>query len=284
MSEQTDIGFADSTVNPLVGCDGCPLWVPTKPTKEQHCYAALQVERRGYRADGSKVNGWPQRFNEPEYYPHRMEQALKWKDLTGTERKDKPWLNGMPRIIFVNDLGDTFTPSAPTLPGPDAFWLNHWLAVWLRRMKESPHIWLIFTKQAKRMRQFFDCMDCPPNVWLVVSAIDQAMADRNIPELLATKCTVRGVSAEPLLSPITFHCAHGFCQCDTPKLSLCIVGGESGPNRRDCGVDAIVSVARQCGVAGVPVFVKQASAFKPGTQGSIPDEIWKLKEFPTTPR
>jgi hypothetical protein len=48
----------------------------------------------------------------------------------------------------------------------------------------------------------------------------------------------------------------------------------------DCGVDAIVSVAEQCQAAGVPVFVKQDCAAKPGQQGRIPDNIWKLKEFP----
>ncbi len=43
-----------------------------------------------------------------------------------------------------------------------------------------------------------------PNVWLGVSAEDQATADARIPELLATPAAVRFVSAEPLLGAIDF--------------------------------------------------------------------------------
>jgi hypothetical protein len=44
-------------------------------------------------------------------------------------------------------------------------------------------------------------------------------------------------------------------------------------------VDAIVSVAEQCQAAGVPVFVKQDCAAKPGQQCRIPAAIWNLKQF-----
>lgn len=63
-------------------------------------------------------------------------------------------------------------------------------------------------------------------------------------------------------------------------INFVIVGGESGPKRRDCGWQAIRDVAKQCVAAGVPVFVKQDCAFKPGQQGRLPDEIWQLKQFP----
>ena len=44
-----------------------------------------------------------------------------------------------------------------------------------------------------------------PNVWLGVSAEDQATADRRIPDLMYTPAAVRFVSAEPLLGPIDFE-------------------------------------------------------------------------------
>jgi protein gp37 len=59
-----------------------------------------------------------------------------------------------------------------------------------------------------------------------------------------------------------------------------IVGGESGPNRRDCTAGAIEHVAGQCAAANVPVYVKQDCAMNPGQQGRISDEIWSLKQFP----
>lgn len=59
-----------------------------------------------------------------------------------------------------------------------------------------------------------------------------------------------------------------------------IVGGESGPKRRDCGVEAICDLARQASTAGIPTFVKQDCALRPGQQGRIPDDVWALKQFP----
>jgi hypothetical protein len=40
-------------------------------------------------------------------------------------------------------------------------------------------------------------------------------------------------------------------------LDWVIVGGESGPSARPCSVEWMRSVAHQCHVAGVPIFVKQ---------------------------
>lgn len=35
-----------------------------------------------------------------------MERASRWTALTGAKRRDKPWLNGLPRLIFVSDVSD----------------------------------------------------------------------------------------------------------------------------------------------------------------------------------
>lgn len=111
----------------------------------------------------------------------------------------------------------------------------------------------------------------PNNIWIGVSVENQKTADERIPEILKIPAKVRFLSAEPLLEPfnITLY-----------RVSWVIVGGESGPHHRDCGVEAIVDVAAQCVAANVPVYVKQDCALKPGQQGRIPEEIWSLKEFP----
>jgi hypothetical protein len=68
-----------------------------------------------------------------------------------------------------------------------------------------------------------------------------------------------------------------------PTIDWVIIGGESGPGRRPCEVEWFRSIAEQCRAAGVPVFVKQDSGFKPGMRGRLPDELWSLKEFPASP-
>jgi protein gp37 len=136
----------------------------------------------------------------------------------------------------------------------------NWLGEWTRRTPSNP----------------------PSNIWLGVSVENQEAADRRIPELLKIPAKVRFLSVEPLLEEVNLE--HWLIEGGGGGIDWCIVGGESGPNRRDCGVDAIVSVAEQCQADGVPVFVKQDCAAKPGQQGRIPDNIWRLKEFPTTPR
>ena len=120
MGQTTKIEWCDSTLNLLVGCSGCELF-------PDHCYAAELVGRYA----GQK--GWPADFTKPELFLDRLNMALRWPDLSGVERPDKPWLDGRPRMIFVNDLGDTFSP-AVRVDQLDAL-----VPVFLA-MAESPHI------------------------------------------------------------------------------------------------------------------------------------------------
>ena len=137
----------------------------------------------------------------------------------------------------------------------------------------------------------------PQNVWLGVSCEDQKAADERIPLLLQIPAAVRFVSAEPLLGPIDFERSRYGMQCNwltgeewspalarggdrSKALSWVIVGGESGPKRRECEVEWIASIADQCRAANVPVFVKQDSGPRDGMQGRIPDDLWSLKQFP----
>ena len=185
-----------------------------------------------------------------------------------------------------------------------ALWLNDWLP------KPAVEGIYMFGKQATTSWPSREG-NPPAHVWGLVSVENQKYADERIPLLLRTPFAVRGVSVEPLLEAIHLpiptgastanpHFPDGFnkwskerredwfksmaraiyiARCEIP-FNWVIVGGESGPNRRDCGVEAIVSVAEQCRAAGVPCYVKQASAMKPGQQGDIPSHIWALKQFP----
>ncbi len=139
-----------------------------------------------------------------------------------------------------------------------------------------------------------DCLEAwnvgnaPENLWLGVSVENQAMADLRIPQLMAIPAAVRFLSCEPLLEAVDLNAAIVSGQlvyatkreADSHLLHWVIVGGESGKDRRDCGVEAICSVAAQCCDFGVPVYVKQDCAFKSGEQGRLSNTIWALKQFP----
>lgn len=89
------------------------------------------------------------------------------------------------------------------------------------------------------------------NLWIGVSVEDQARADERIPLLRQTPAAVRWLSVEPLLERV---------ELDLHGIDWVVVGGESGPGARQCNVDWIRDVVRQCRLAHVPLFVKQLGA------------------------
>jgi protein gp37 len=152
MGANTKIPWCDSTINPIVGCDGCELHRAGQPGS--HCYAAGLVRRYAGLA------GWLASFDRPEFFAGRIEKACNWPDLTGKKRAEKPWLNGFPRLIFVCDLADPFTEGVD----PES-----WLTPALPRMAESPHIFLLLTKRGRRMSDYFERYPVPRNFWLGVT-------------------------------------------------------------------------------------------------------------------
>lgn len=185
MGKHTKIEYSDSMVNIAPFCPGCELF--HKDPAKNHCYAATLVNR--YKG----LKGWPKDFNRPAYFLERVEKALSWSDLTGTDRSDKPWLNGYPRIIFVNALGDGFSHIAD----PDI-----WLTPFIEKMRQSPHIWLILTKWPHIMREYFDGYEpgVPHNFWLGTTVTGSRTVWRLDPLLRIRGRFVRWASFEPLLN------------------------------------------------------------------------------------
>jgi protein gp37 len=263
MGAKTNIDWCDSTINPVMGCDGCELHGPA--CELDSCYAAALVGRY------AGLPGWPKSFDKPEFFEGRIEKACRWSDLTGTERKDKPWLNGYPRTIFLCDLADPFTESAP----------QYWLGPYLARMARAPHIWIICTKRPARMRQFFERWGCPPNFWLLTTVTSLATVGR-IEELLRIPdATVRGVSLEPLLCPLDLRHINlrgdlldalygevyseesGCIRELLPWLAWVIVGGESGAGARHMQPHWAAEIREDCWATGTAFFMKQMAGRKP---------------------
>lgn len=109
-----------------------------------------------------------------------------------------------------------------------------------------------------------------PNVWLGVSVEDQDAADERIPELLGTPASTRFLSLEPLLGPVDLTRIGSYNgtplsaleevvgYVNRPAIDLAIVGCESGPGARPCGVELIRALRDQCIAARVAFFLKQA--------------------------
>jgi protein gp37 len=115
-----------------------------------------------------------------------------------------------------------------------------------------------------------------PNVWLGITVVDQAEADRDVPKLLAlNEGAVRWLSIEPLLGPIdltsitndngeTWNALEQVEADDALAEGACggvvnwvIVGGESGPGARPMNPQWVRSLRDQCARYDVPFHFKQ---------------------------
>lgn len=243
MGIKTEIGWCDSTVNELVGCDGCELHRQGAP--ESHCYAA------GLCGRYAGLPGWPASFDTPTIMPGRLAKAIKWPDLTGKAREGKPWLNGYPRIIFVSDLSDPFTESVD----PEA-----WLTPLLPAMADSPHVYILLTKRGRRSLEYWRRNPIPRNVWPGVSVTGPETAVRLEALMKIPGASVRLASMEPLL---------GMPVRGLGTLDWVICGGESGPGARPMAAEWARSLRDQCLARSVAFFFKQWGEWAPAQLETI---------------
>lgn len=234
MGIETLIEYCDSTANIAVGCDGCELYDPKHP-ESATCYAFELVSRY------AGLKGWPAAFDKPTIFAERMKLLTKWSDLTGKDRPNKPWLNGMPRIVFFNDLGDTFTKSLPEL----------WLLDYVPLMMRTLHIYLIFTKLPKRAKFFYRTLgSVPANFWPIVSITSQETAFRLLQHAEIDSPHL-GLSIEPVLGPIKLD------QDALKRISWAALGSESGSKARLTEHTWVEDLVAQLQEADVKIFYKQ---------------------------
>jgi protein gp37 len=166
----------------------------------------------------------------------------------------------------------------------------------------SQHTFLVLTKRPERMHDYIHAPHTNnvvlkhfkrkpdrgertwplPNVWIGVTAENQARADERIPILLETPAAVRFVSCEPLLGPIDLGkwlecptCAESGeiynpiedafedCPAHFSPLHWIIAGGETGRGARPMHPDWVRNLRDQCQVAGVPFFFKSWGEWAP---------------------
>jgi protein gp37 len=243
MSISTKIQWVDSTCNPTMGCEGCELWNPKARVKK--CYAGTLHTRFG-----GVTKGYSPTFEELTFYPGRMAEAAGWPDLVEKMRQDKPWLNGLPRLIFVSDMSDALSAVVPF------DFLETEVVRAVVSLNGQRHHWLWLTKRPDRMAKFCDWLKgkgipWPTNLWAGTSVTSQATTSR-IEHLLRVgdKMTIRFLSVEPQHEPIDF----GDVLC---RLDWVIQGGESGRGAEPFHLEWAVDVIQRCEKAGVAYFLKQ---------------------------
>lgn len=279
MSVKTKIQWCDSTCNPTMGCEGCELWTP----KVRKCYAGTLHIRFG-----GSTHGYSPNFETLTYWPGRMEEATRWRDLTGTVRKDKPWLNGLPRLIFVSDMSDALSADVPF-----DFLEREVISNVVSPLGER-HRWLWLTKRPDRMAKFSAWLGersvpWPDNLWAGTSITTQVTTSR-VKHLLRVgdASTIRFLSVEPQHQRIELSAW-------LPRLNWVIQGGESGRQAVPFDLAWAHDLLQQCRAAGVAYFLKQLGT-KPihlGKSLSLSDNHagdwneWptslKVRQFPIRP-
>lgn len=275
MAKDTKISWARSTFNCWVGCTkvgpGC-----------DSCYAEALDKRHRWGGATHWGDDKPRHRTSASYW----KQPLQWEKRAAAG--DRPWR------VFCASLADVFDNQVP------ASWrLNLWNLI-----AETPHLsWLVVTKRignvAKMVPLHWTHKEFPAHVRILITVVNQEEAERDIPKLLALNCR-NGVSYEPALGPVDWrpHLAPRYHDATGPKRAIewLIVGGESTqgagkarPFVLGWGKDTI----RQCRVAGVPVFFKQAGSNAVNREGAQhpfkdrsgadptewPDEL-RVQEFP----
>lgn len=275
MGRETNIGWCDSTINPTSGCDGCELW----SVKSRACYAGTLHEARLAK---SLPGLYDEDFLKVRLIPGRMARSASWSDLSGVPRPGKTWLDGLPRCIFVGDMGDIFSAAVP-----DDYLRREVFDV-IASNQGSRHIYMVLTKRPDRLADLSEKWGgLPGNVVAMTTITSQRTADVRIPHLLRVRARWRAISAEPLLGPVDLskwlvcaNCAdecgphrdhprpvalRDVIHCGNPRLDWVIVGGESGSNAHPIHPQWARSMRDSCAAAGVPYFFKQWGAYEPVT-------------------
>ncbi len=270
--KDSKIGWTDDTYTPIVVAKGHDNPDTGYVSGGTYCVKLSPGCKWCY---AEKVNQWVGRMQDytPLDYKHMKEPPvleLKEGMINGWAKKKKHKKN------FVSSMTDVF----------GEFVKPEWVFQILDAMVAAPkQVFQVCTKRAKGMRLLVDeyCklrgIDMlPKNIWLIISTEDQATFNERVPELLRSKCQVRGLSCEPLLAPLLFYIdapddddagASRICTLsgrrtdmgrpcwDTGKIDWVIIGGESGKEARLINPDWVSDIITQCLKEKVPVFFKQ---------------------------
>lgn len=234
MSDRSAIEWTDATWNPVTGC------TEVSPGCD-HCYARTFSERFRGVQDHPFEQGFDLRLR-----PERLEVPFKWR---------------RPRRVFVNSMSDLFHRDVPDeyiMKVFDVMKRAHW------------HIFQVLTKRSGRLLRLSKRLPTARNIWLGVSIELNSYAWR-ADQLRETRASIRFISAEPLLGPLS--------DVSLESIHWVITGGESGPRFRPCDVQWVRELRDRCIAGRVAFFHKQWGGRTPKAGGRVLDgRTWD--EFP----
>lgn len=245
MANNSHIEWTDTTWNPLAGCTraspGC-----------DNCYAAVMALRLEAMAladiEAGRDSGAKRKYIGVAKRTASGRVAFNGAINLDEAALDEPRTWRKPRRVFVNSMSDLFHD------GVDPGFVYQVFKV----MAETPqHTYQVLTKRPQNIMPYMKLYGIggatphaylwPANVWIGTSVENQDAAWR-VDELRKVPATVRFISGEPLLGPVTVNLS---------GIHWLIVGGESGPRARPMHPQWARSLRDQAQAAGVPFFFKQ---------------------------
>lgn len=242
MGETTGISWCDSTWNPWIGCQkvsaGC-----------DNCYAETLMDKRYHKVE------WGPHGERKRTSASNWRQPVTWNKHHAAFQAE----HGRRQRVFCSSLADVFDNKAPEGARGDLFDL----------IAATPNLdWLLLTKRPENFARYFPTGEWK-NIWLGVTAEDQAAYDRRWPLLREQRgVPVKFISYEPAIGPLDIRA--GLEQL--PDWVIC--GGESGRGYRPMPDDWANSVRLDCEIGGIAFFMKQMAGIQP-----IPQHL-HTREFP----
>lgn len=218
--------------------------------KSVTCYAAKLHLNRGaniLNPERGLNKGYAPSFEQLTTFGGRMAEAAAWHDMLGESNPETPWKVGLPRMIFVSDMGDAFSA------GAQFSFLEGEVADSIATKKGLRHLWLWLTKRPQNMRDFADRIDgFSANVCAMTTITGPETLGR-VDQLREVNAPCRGLSVEPLWDRIPPELL------DLTGIDWVIVGGESGsgPLTRPFHVEWAEELKAHCQKHGVAFFLKQ---------------------------
>lgn len=251
------------------------------------CYAAVLHLNKGaniLKPEYQPKKGYAPVFEAVTSFEERMATAAAWQDLRGTRDPHAPWKDGLPRMIFVSDMGDAL--SAPR----DFPFLKKEVVPEFQSEAGRRHLWLWLTKRPDNMARLSEEIGgFPPNLCAMTTLTgpsDECFA--RIGDLQKVKAHIRGLSIEPLWDRIPPS------KLDLHGIDWVIVGGESGSgdHTRPFELAWVEELRALCQRKNVAFFLKQLGRApvlngktiklrdRHGGDWTEWDEALRVREFP----
>ncbi len=257
--KMSKIAWTEKTWNPIAGCTkvsaGCLNCYAEKMVYRQVCMGAARHEKN----PDSNEDAWIAYSGVMDEDTHKWNGNIELR----YNQLEIPLHWRQPRMIFVNSMSDTFHPKVP-----DKFIWDIYRHIHMTKQ----HTYQILTKRIKRALQWYlthpYCQtDEFKHVWLGTTCENQEWYNKRGDILEQIPAAISFFSMEPLLSNIQMF--------DTAKWipDWVIIGAESigGHPGRECRIEWVRNIVRQCKAAGVAVFVKQIHMWQVKTPEGMND-------------